>query len=233
MKILYLCRKETYLTKIARERFHCIEAIGRLSNLIFTGPGWDNYNDAATVGENIASLYGDDKPDLVIAFPSPVPLPGLKELSIKKCYMYNEMRTSSGELADLREINEAGIDIIICHFLNEINDAELQRHCKAHLIHIPMCANPSIFRDYQLKKEFDFTLFGSLDAVLYPLREKLVSALSHIKKTTTYRCRIYECPEVFRSNFSKEEHLVHFAKAINMSRICQQSYSASGKYTGN
>ena len=57
MKILYLCDRQAYLTKMSRVRFHGIRAIGKLCGLTWSGNGWENYDSSKTVQENIDLIY--------------------------------------------------------------------------------------------------------------------------------------------------------------------------------
>ena len=53
LNLLYLVDRKTYLTKMSRVRFHGMEELGKITNLVWSGPGWRGYNVDQTVKENI------------------------------------------------------------------------------------------------------------------------------------------------------------------------------------
>ena len=56
LNILYLVNKKYFLKKLARERFLSIDAIGKISNVTYSGIGWDGYNNNNTVSQNIKNI---------------------------------------------------------------------------------------------------------------------------------------------------------------------------------
>ena len=56
MKILYLVKKQTYVMKMSRVRFHGIKALEKLVEVKYSGPGWDNYDNNLTVQQNIDTM---------------------------------------------------------------------------------------------------------------------------------------------------------------------------------
>ena len=58
MRIVYLIHKNFYLNKLCRARFLVIEAFCKKYNhdLVYTGVGWDNYNDNTFLNENLKQL---------------------------------------------------------------------------------------------------------------------------------------------------------------------------------
>ena len=44
INILYLVDKSIYLTKMSRVRFHAMKALGEITNLVYWGPGWDDFD---------------------------------------------------------------------------------------------------------------------------------------------------------------------------------------------
>ena len=41
---------------MSRVRFHSIDAISKITNLTYSGPGWSNWNSNLTVDENISNM---------------------------------------------------------------------------------------------------------------------------------------------------------------------------------
>ena len=75
---------------MSRVRFHSMDAIAKVSDVVYSGLEWDNYDASKTVSENIDSIYGGDKPDIVVAY-KPLELKGFKDVDVPKCMRYNEM----------------------------------------------------------------------------------------------------------------------------------------------
>ena len=67
-KILYLCDRNTYNSKMSRVRFHGIEKLGEVADVTWTGPSWERYNNSLSVQENIDQLFPNQKFDLVVAY---------------------------------------------------------------------------------------------------------------------------------------------------------------------
>ena len=90
-KVLFLCQQRYYITKMSRVRFHSMEAIAKVTDFVWSGPGWPNYDEKLTVQENIDKIYeGKDKPDLVVAY-KPFDLKEFNKVEQKTCIRYNEM----------------------------------------------------------------------------------------------------------------------------------------------
>ena len=56
LNILYLENKKTYLTKMSRVRFHGIEALSKITNLVYSGNNWNNYDNELDVQININNI---------------------------------------------------------------------------------------------------------------------------------------------------------------------------------
>ena len=93
ISILYLCSRKIFLHKIDRVRFHAVQAISKLCHVVWSGPGWENWDDAKSLKENVAILYKDKKrPDLIFCY-QPFLIKGFSEIDIPTCHSYNEMGT--------------------------------------------------------------------------------------------------------------------------------------------
>ena len=66
LNILYLCAHYFYKNKMSRVRFHSIDAISKITNLTYSGPGWSNWNDKLTVDENISNM--GINPDMILVY---------------------------------------------------------------------------------------------------------------------------------------------------------------------
>ena len=112
MKVLFLCDKDTYISKLSRVRFHSVDAIGKVcNNLKLSGNNWENYNNDLTVQENIKIIYKNEQPDIVIAY-KPLELKGFKDVEALKCIRYNEMYDIEWTR---KEIEDSGANLVICH----------------------------------------------------------------------------------------------------------------------
>lgn len=218
MKIIYLVPKYIYTQKMSRVRFHQINEIAKLSDLIYSGPGWDNYKLNETVTENIKRIYNDDLPDCIIGFDHRE----MKEFSkciIPKINMMNEMHSPEGNKKEaLDMLNSAGYDFIVCHHKNEMDDPTFDS-IRKKLINIPHHVNTSIFRDYGLEKTIDVLLCGSLVLNKYKLRKKFVSVIEKLKGMGI-NAKIHTHPGGYHPDAYTDKYLIEFAKVINSSKIC-------------
>jgi len=195
VRVLFLCNKNAYLTKMSRVRFHSVEAIGRVCDLKWSGKNWKNYNNDLTVQENINNIYAnEEKPDIVMAY-KPLELKEFSEVEQTKCIRYNEMYDFNWTK---KEIDESAADVVICHHLNDMKRYEkVYQDSDIKFINIPHSAEQTIFKDYGLEKQKDVLLVGSIfyESMLgehYPLRIKMIEILR--KMSIKYRCSIYPHP---------------------------------------
>ena len=171
MKILYLCRKGYYNTKMSRVRFDGMEAISKVADVIWSGNGWDNYDKTKNVNENIDILYGDQKPDIVVAY-KPQDFIDFPAVTIPKCIRYNEMWPVKEWT---QEINNFGFNLVIAHHLNDIPKYNHIKDVK--FVHIPHSASQTIFKDYEENKVYDVLFTGAMSPKHYPFRGRLLNIL--------------------------------------------------------
>ena len=222
MKVLYLCNRDQYVTKMSRVRFHSMEAIGEICDLRWSGPNWKGYDTNKSAQENIDVIYGgEDKPDLVVGY-KPLDLEGFSGIEAKKCIRYNEMYD---EAWTKKEIDESGADIVICHHLNDMNHYKenIYDGSRIHFINIPHSAERTIFKDMRLDKKIDLMLVGSIyyESMLgkhYPLRERMVGILQRMSKR--YQCKLYPHPGGDHMDSYTSIYTKQFAYAVNSSKIC-------------
>ena len=223
--ILFLVKKDTYIKKMSRVRFHGVEEISKLSNLKLWGLGWDHYDSNLTVQENIDKL--STKFDIVLCF-KPLELKQFGDVKITKCIRYNEMYDFSWTK---REIEESNADIVICHHENDMKTYENyyknyhgQRNRKVKFYHVPHCGKTAVFKDYKLPKIYDILIGGaiqtknSLDQQHYPLRDRLLSLIDKFPKK--YKIHQHKHPGYNHNDSYTDKYLIDFAKVINQSRIC-------------
>jgi len=225
MKILYLCHKHTYDTKMSRIRFQGIAALAKIADVVYSGIGWDNWDTNFTVDENIEDIYNGDKPDWIIMY-KPLGLEGIEDTKVKKCLRYNEMWDIKGTK---KEIYDSGADLVICHHLNDIpkyKDVPL-----VSFVNVPHSAEASVYRDYGLEKDYDVLLTGAVSSH-YPFRARLKKIINqHLKKKA--KCKILGHPGGDLRKLHGET-LDGYAKELNKAKIvltCSSKYKYRlGKY---
>ena len=213
MRILFLSNRNTCLTKLNNERYWSCKVLSKHVEVKFWGLNWDGYNPNVTVQENIDTL--PDKYDLAIAY-KPLEMKKFKDINIPKVLRYNEMYDIKWTL---KEIRESGAQLVICHHLN---DCELyQRHAPAHLpdvkfVYVGHCADPTVFKNYNLPKEYDILLLGAISP-RYPLRQKFLKLLPYLKQK--YKCHHHLHPGYELKDSYTKRYLKEMAIVINKSRI--------------
>ena len=223
--ILFLVKKDTYIKKMSRVRFHGIEEISKLSNLKVWGPGWDGYNEKITVQDNIDQISINF--DVVICY-KPLDLKNFKDVKITKCIRYNEMYDFNWTK---REIEESNPDIVICHHENDMKTYQSyyqnyhgQKNRKVKFYHNPHCAKDAVFKDYKLPKKYDILIGGATNAKNsiggqhYPLRDRFISLLPKIPKK--YKIHIHVHPGYTHNDSYTDKYLIDFAKVINQTKLC-------------
>jgi hypothetical protein len=226
MRILYLCPKEQYDTKMSRVRFHSMAAIAKIADVVYSGVGWDNYNNDKSVSDNIASIYCGEKPDLVVAY-KPLHHKEFSAINIPKCLRYNEMWDKSHTA---KEIVQSGVNLIVCHHLNDISYYKKLMPDRK-FVNISHCAEQTIYKDYGLPKTIDVLLTGAISRH-YPFRIRL-SNIIMTKLDKIVKCKILHHPGGVLDK-SRGCILDDYAKMINSAKItltCSSAYKYRlGKY---
>ncbi len=216
---------------MSRVRFHQIKAIEKKSKLIWSGPGWDNYDDEKSVSDNLKNLCIDAH--LLIIFDHRK-LIGLNQVRIPKCVMMNEMHDPDGSRKNaFNLIVDQGFDLVICHHQNEMLNPFFKSICD-RFYHIPHSANSDIFYNYGFEKKFDVMVCGNIRFEKYNLRRRYPSIIKSLNKIG-YNCIVYKHPGGYHDDAHTDKYLIDFAKAINQSNICLTCSSlykcAYGKYS--
>ena len=213
MKILFLCNYKTYLTKMSRVRFHGIKALSKLVEVKYWGLNWAGYNSRLTVQENMDTL--PDEYDMAIAY-KPLELKNFKDINIPKCIRYNEMYDVKWTM---KEIRESESQLVICHHQNDCEKYQL--NALAHLpdvkfVYVGHCAEKTIFKNYDLPKEYDILIAGCISGH-YPLRNKFLQLLPYLRKK--YKCHQHPHPGYDLKDAHTDRYLKEMAVAINKARI--------------
>lgn len=223
ISILYLCSRKIFLYKIDRVRFHAVQAISKLCHVVWSGPDWENWDNAKSLKENVAILYKDKKrPDLIFCY-QPFLIKGFSEIDIPTCHSYNEMGTVEQPRSyTVKEIVENKIDLVIAHHRNEMSYPEFKDlPCK--IVNISHCVEKTIYKDYQLKKNTAVLLVGQIHHQRYPLRYKLskmILKMREEKRFYPYIINILQHPGARLNDAHTDREAIRFAKSINSSKIC-------------
>jgi len=214
LNILCLVNKQTYHGKMSRVRFHGLEKMAEFANIIYWGLDWKKYDNNLSVMDNINNL--NMKIDFVECY-KPLELKSFHQVTIPKCIRYNEMWD---ETLTLNEINSANPDLVICHHENDMiryNKIKKQLSTNVNFVHIPHCAEQSIFYDKQHNKTIDIALYGSIGRH-YPFRQRLQRILESFP--SKYKCEIYLHPGYGNKSTDTNYWLKEFADHINKTKIC-------------
>jgi len=221
-KILYLVDKNQYITKMSRVRFHAMDHLSKITNVIFWGPNWRHYNDEDTVDNNIDRMKLDV--NVVICY-KPSNLIDFYKSKYLKVITYNEMWD---EQYTTDEINLGKPDLIISHHENDMTNyiGRLSKglHNYIRFKHIAHSAEKTIFYDRHYDKPIDVLLNGSIGRH-YPLRIRLREIMKKIP--SKYRCEEYQHPGYIHSDAFTDAYLKDYAENINKAKIC---ISCTSKY---
>jgi len=210
MKILYLCDKTFHDTKMSRVRFDAMEAVSKISDFVYSGNGFDNYDSQKTVQENLIKIYGADQPDLIVVY-KPNMVKGLSEVSIPKCISYNEMWNIN---ECTQEITQNKIQLVVAHHKNDIPKYTHIKDVK--FVNISHCANSGIYKDYGMDKTNDVLISGAI-GLHYPFRHRLLCIMAN-RLSQLCRCKHLPHPG---GDIRDLHGLVgeDYAKEINSSKI--------------
>ena len=213
MRILFLVKKETFLKKMSRVRFHGIKALEKLVEVKYSGPGWDDYDENRTVQENIDKM--GVKFAGVIGY-KPLELKDFKSVKILKIIRYNEMYDFNWTL---KEIVESGSELIICHHLNDYETYVNKFSDKLpgkKFVYIGHCAEKTIFKKYTSEFDYDIGIAGRISNH-YPLRNRFIKLLDRLK--TKYRCYQHPHPGYNLDDAHTDRYLIEMAKMIDKCKI--------------
>ncbi len=223
MRVLFLCNKNYYLTKMSRVRFHSMQAIERITDFKWSGPNWEGYDNNLTVQENIDNLYPEEKPDIVVGY-KPLDMRGFADVKQKTCIRYNEMYDHNWTL---KEMYESRPNLIICHHENDMmeyleyfKDSPLSFDCK--LVNIPHCAEKAIYYDQKKERPYDILLVGALGVQTmlgqhYPLRNRMYSLIQKMKGK--YNCGVVGHPGGEHLDAHTDKYAKEFANVLNLTKL--------------
>lgn len=228
MKIVYLVPKELYDTKMSRVRFQQVAAIARTVPVVITGPGWDSWDALLSPAENVRRIrIGDDQPELVLAYK----VDGLSGMRCQVATQFNEADDVDSVNTYVRGNN---VSLVIFHHENDIPrfsfwPSMIQR------VHIPHCAERTMYRDYGLPKRWDITVCGNMSEFFYPFRRRLRRLALEYFSRHGYTVNILEHPGYILPPRDGTVVGEDFAKVLNQSRVvftCSMRFNyALAKYS--
>lgn len=215
---------------MSRVRFHAIRAIGEVCDLIWSGPGWENWNSALSTMENIQLLYRDrSPPDFVLCYKLDE-IPGLDTIPYPSGVNRDELQTEDNTAEEaVRKFTQHKIDLVISHQKNQL-EHPLLKALPCQFAYIPYCVDPTIFRDYNEPKMIDVLLVGHLASGRYPLRSRLYHFLLKAQSDPRFSGRklcVHPHPGYRLKEAFNDAHVIEYAKLMNASKIC---LTCSGKY---
>ena len=222
MKFLFLVKKDAYINKMSRERFHSINAIQKHHKVEicdYFGIGWDGYDNNKTVQENIDSKYPDIEFDLVISY-KPLEMKGFKDIRFKKCLRYNEMYDHEWTN---KEIKESGADFVVCHHENDYFEyKEIYEDSLVNFANVPHSAEKTVFFDKGENRPYDILLVGAYNVrtILgehYPLRNRMSTLLSQLPPK--YKTGIYKHVGYNHNDAHTDKYLKDFNNVLNGSKL--------------
>jgi hypothetical protein len=216
LNILYLINYNYYVRKMSRVRFHSIQALENESNLMWWGPNFEGYDNNKTVSENLELL--ENKPDIIITY-KPLEMKGMKDVKIPICLRYNEMYDFEWTS---REINESGATLIICHHENDMEPYINHYRDKVKFVHIPHCAEKTVFYKNNTEKDIDILLGGATKVHMklgqhYPLRDRLENLIPQL--SSKYKIYRHPHPGYDVNDAHTDRYAKEFAQIIRRSKI--------------
>ena len=224
MNVLYLCNKQTYLTKMSRVRFHGIAALSKLVNVHYSGVGWGDYNSELTVQENIDKM--NKKFDIVFAY-KPLEFKNFKDITVPKGIRYNEMWDVNWTI---KEITDSGCELVICHHLIDCEKYQKMNISNVKFVYVGHSAEKTIFKNYNVEPKYDILFSGAQNSLHYPLRYKLSQMYPYLCKK--YNCKYHKHPGYNLNDAYTDKYLKDYAEEINNSKIVLACVSKWGYRLG-
>jgi len=210
-RIVFLCDRKIYTTKMSRVRFHGIDAIKRHPGVWLkkTGPGWKDFCGC----KNVDREY---QPHLVIWY-KPLGMPHYNKIKAPRCLRYNEMWDSKWTK---HEIKTSDSRLVICHHFNDIERFNGKLDPKYKLVHNPHCAEKDIFKDYGHSKTIDVLLVGKVSGSVYPLRAKFKRTILKKLRSKGWNATFHQHPSYKKPGEEAIKRQVKsYAESINRAWI--------------
>ena len=217
MKIAYICDKYYWDKKVPRTRFHAIDALGKIADVLCTGNGFHSWVPDLTVRENLAIGYF--AADWIIVYK-----PENYDWSDNHIPVATTFNDAWHTEQRLSEIETPNCRLVIMHHKNEMADWEL-RCPDVRFVNIPYPINPNVFKDYGQDKPIDVLLTGAIDRKIYPLRFRFERMI----RTGAFHPydAVHEKHPGYRLNDPNKE-AVRYAKLLGSAKVCLADTSKYG-----
>ncbi len=204
MRILFLCDRIYWQNKVPRTRFHAVEAIGKIAEVVSDGPARQ-----LSIRCNVPDI---DAYDWILVY-KPEQYIGWHEDLPPVVTTFNDAWETKSRIRDIRLPR---CKVVIMHHANEM-DVWQTRMPDVKFVNIPYPINPSVFRDYGLPKTTDILLTGCVDEKIYPLRYRFAQLIK-AGAFAPYKAEIRKHPGYRLAD--PEQEAIDYAKALNSARIC-------------
>lgn len=141
------------------------------------------------------------------------PLLGLDKISIPKGLLFEDLQKNQDKFRTFMSANK--IDIVFAYY----RDAFLRffPEKKDHFIWVPPYIQTTLFKDYDLPKEINYLLMGSLNEKVYPLRTLIAKSMMNVPGFVRH-------PIPQRKNYTVEDErkayiMENYAREINRAKI--------------
>ena len=168
MKILYLISKYYHDCKMDMGRITHGRALAKREDVEFEfwGTGWPGYNDTAMLGDNLKATGRE--PDVLICY-KPQDHTGVPECGVPAVLPFNDCYDEK-TCDDLRGCMPR---LVILHHENDFNRPWWRIVPRARFVHVPHCAERSIFCPIERgPRPVDVLVTGAHHPTSYPLRER-------------------------------------------------------------
>ena len=220
--------------------------------MVWTGPGWEApkvspaaqgmavsarpWSSALTPAENVARIeIGTDpvshnrRAELVIIYGDVGTLDGMP------C----PVATQFNEAYDTAKVNEYvqsnGVRLVVFHHANDMGRYWWWPKDGIVRVHVPHCADATVYRDYGLGKDIDILVVGNLNDYYYPFRYRLRGLARDWFRKRGYRVEILAHPGYILPPRPGTVTGQTFARMLNRSKLvftCSMRYNyALAKYS--
>jgi hypothetical protein len=212
VRVLYLVPRETFETKMSRVRFDQVEAIGKIAEVRWSGPGWPSWNAKLAVHDNAERQVVAHKADVVLSYD----LEGFRSLPVPLVVSYNEafdVERVSTFVADNR------VRLVVFHHANDLVRYPWWTAKGILRVHVPHSATESVYRDYGLEKDIDVLVAGNLNRWYYPVRCRLRDIVWKILRKRGYRVVVLHHPGYFLPPAPGSYVRQEFAQMLNRAKL--------------
>lgn len=177
MNILYLFPRTLYERKMSPGRVQYGEAVARQPgvDLKVWGPGWDGWDDSATIAENCARRFGPDWLEVLWSYKAADHKPGVGAALRRSIVCFNEANDAAKTLPDIRAAEATDV---VFHHENDWRQWSPSLTAEGIRVHRLMhCIDPDYFRAVErpasiATRTIPSIVSGVQAPKIYPLRAR-------------------------------------------------------------